>query len=90
MIPHRYRQLFLDTMNSDLSKLEDAIGSRDAGLARQVLHRMHGALLMMDMGALSSDVEAVEANLAHDSPDASPFEETSRLVLELRELLVRI
>ncbi|MFD4837473.1 Hpt domain-containing protein [Achromobacter sp. NPDC058515] len=90
LLPARYRTLFLDTMNSDLARLESAIASHDLRLALQILHRMSGALLLMRMAALSASVHAIEEKLIRGGPSARAFQDASGLVRELRNLLVQV
>lgn len=89
-IPDRYRSLFLHTMNSDLAQLECALASQDWRLAAQTLHRMNGALAMLGMTTLSARVGAAEDKLARGARDAAAFQDASRLLLELRDLVCRV
>ena len=60
-VPAKYRELFLDTMNADLAKIDAALGRQDVLAVLQTMHRMRGALVMVKMNSLSAGFEAVEA-----------------------------
>jgi len=59
-----HRQLIKDTMTQDLDALEQAAGKPDALATAQMLHRIQGALLALQMRAPASHFEALEEELA--------------------------
>ncbi|MFY0478397.1 Hpt domain-containing protein [Achromobacter marplatensis] len=84
------RGLFLETMHSDLTALEQSIAKRDVLAAQRTLHRIRGALSMVKMTALSAGLEFVESRLGRHGWDELAFRKTSGLVLELRKFLVQV
>ncbi|MNI46107.1 Sensor histidine kinase RcsC [compost metagenome] len=90
LVPEKYRQLFLDTMDTDLANLDQAVTRRDVPVALQTMHRMRGALVMVKMTTLSSDFQAVEAKLRRDGGDDEVFQDVVRLTHELRNLLAQV
>lgn len=90
LVPEKYRQLFLDTMDTDLANLDQAVTRRDVLVALQTMHRMRGALVMVKMTTLSSDFQAVEAKLRRDGGDDEVFQDVVRLTHELRNLLAQV
>ena len=90
LVPEKYRQLFLDTMDTDLANLDQAVTRRDVPVALQTMHRMRGALVMVKMTTLSSDFQAVEAKLRRDGGDDKVFQDVIRLTHELRNLLAQV
>ena len=89
-VPAKYRELFLDTMNTDLAKIDAALGRQDVLAVLQTMHRMRGALVMVKMNSLSAGFEAVEAQLKRDSADRKALQEAARLMQELRKFLVQV
>ena len=59
-----HRQLIRDTMTQDLDALEQAAEKPDAVATAQMLHRIQGALLALQMRAPASHFEALEEELA--------------------------
>lgn len=59
-----HRQLIRDTMTQDLDALERAAEKPDAVATAQMLHRIQGALLALQMRAPASRFEALEEELA--------------------------
>lgn len=90
LVPAKYRRLFLDTMDSDLNNLDQAIARRDVPAALQTMHRMRGALVMVKMTTLSSDFQAIEVKLRRDGGDDAVFQETVKLTQALRILLAQV
>lgn len=89
-IPQRFRHAFLDTMNDDLAKLEQAIAKRDVASVLLALHRMRGALMMVAMIALANDISSVEAQLRHNGRSEPALLAASRLVLDIKGLLAQV
>ena len=89
-VPAKYRELFLDTMNADLAKIDAALGRQDVLAVLQTMHRMRGALVMVKMNSLSAGFEAVEAQLKRDSANRKALQEAARLMQELRKFLVQV
>jgi two-component system capsular synthesis sensor histidine kinase RcsC len=90
LVPAQYRRLFRETMESDLAKLEAAIAQRDVRVALQTMHRMRGALVMVKMTPLSSQLEAIESRLKRNDRDEQAFQDTLTLIVELKDLLVQV
>ncbi len=59
-----HRQLIRDTMTQDLDALEQAAEKPDAVATAQMLHRIQGALLALQMRAPASHFEALEEELS--------------------------
>ncbi|WP_447982493.1 response regulator [Achromobacter kerstersii] len=90
LVPAQYRRLFRETMESDLAKLEAAIAQRDVRVALQTMHRMRGALVMVKMTPLSSQLEAIESRLKRNDRDEQAFQDALTLIVELKDLLVQV
>lgn len=59
-----HRRLVKETMNQDLDALEQAAEKPDAIAVAQMLHRIQGALLALQMRAPASRFEALEDEVA--------------------------
>jgi len=77
-------------MESDLAKLEAAIAKRDVRVALQIMHRMRGALVMVKMTPLSSQLEAIESRLKRNDKDEQAVQDALTLMVELKDLLVQV
>lgn len=86
-LPLRYRQLFIDTMNLDLATLEQALARRNATEAAQVLHRIRGAFLSLQIPWPGSHAEALEHTLKTTAPSAAVWAEVRDVSVCLRSLL---
>ncbi|MNU44275.1 Sensor histidine kinase RcsC [compost metagenome] len=89
-VPAKYRALFLTTMEADLAEMEQALDKGDQRLLAKTLHRMRGALGVMQMAALTQRLGALEARLRSDGLDAEARIEGAALALSLRGMLADI
>lgn len=60
MIPTRYREVFVQTMEEDLSILNQALREGRSRAVLGMLHRMHGALAAVSATELAERCEALE------------------------------
>ena len=89
-VPQKYRALFISTMDADVMQMVRALELNDQRLLCRTLHRMRGALSVMQMTALTERLEALE-NLLHSTGlDASAQAEGHAVVQLLRDTLAAI
>lgn len=89
-VPAKYRALFLSTMEADVAEMEQAMRTGNPQLLAKVLHRMRGALSIMQMTALTARLEALEAALRNSGLDAAAQRESEALATTLRAVLADI
>ncbi|MNN79453.1 hypothetical protein D3C81_1961010 [compost metagenome] len=77
-------------MEADLAEMEQALDKGDQRLLAKTLHRMRGALGVMQMAALTQRLGALEARLRSDGLDAEARIEGAALALSLRGMLADI
>ena len=89
-IPERYRALFVSTMDADVTQMVRALDMNDQRLLGRTLHRMRGALSVMQMTALTQRLEALESRLQSFGLDATAQAEGHAVAQLLRDTLVEI
>ena len=89
-VPAKYRALFVSTMEADVVDMERALEANDPRSLGRTLHRMRGALSVMQMTALTRRLEALEARLRSEGLDAAAQMEGLAVATLLRETLAEI
>ncbi|MEN4918955.1 response regulator [Achromobacter spanius] len=89
-VPAKYRDLFVSTMEADVAEMQRALVTDDHRLLSRILHRMRGALSVMQMTALTQRLEALEAMLRNDGFDAAAQAEGQEVVKLLRDMLANV
>lgn len=89
-VPAKYRALFMTTMEADLAEMKQALETGDQRLLARTLHRMRGALSVMQMTALTERLEALETMLRSDGLDAAARLEGEALAGSLHGMLADI
>ncbi|MNT44935.1 phosphotransfer intermediate protein in two-component regulatory system with RcsBC [compost metagenome] len=89
-MPAKYRALFVSTMEADVAEMQRALETDDHRLLSRILHRMRGALSVMQMTALTQRLEALEAMLRNDGFDAAAQAEGQEVVQLLRDMLANV
>lgn len=90
IVPEKYRALFVSTMEADVSEMERALDINDQRLLGRTLHRMRGALSVMQMTALTEQLEALEAMLRNGGLDSAAQAEGRVVAKLLRDTLADI
>jgi len=89
-LPAQYRRLFVDTMRADAAAVTTALQRQDPATAITTLHRMRGALAMMQMDELIARFERLEDRLRAEGIVAEVVDETGAAMGELKVELVRL
>ncbi|PTX06093.1 hybrid sensor histidine kinase/response regulator [Achromobacter mucicolens] len=89
-VPEKYRALFISTMEADVTQMVRALEINDQRLLGRTLHRMRGALSVMQMTALTERLEALEDLLRGAGLDAVAQAEGHAVVRLLRDTLAEI
>ncbi|WP_313621601.1 response regulator [Achromobacter sp.] len=89
-VPAKYRALFVSTMEADVADMERALEGNDQRALGRTLHRMRGALSVMQMTVLTGRLEALEARLRSDGLDVGTMSEGQAVVRLLRDTLAAI
>lgn len=89
-VPAKYRALFVSTMEADVADMERALEGNDQRALGRTLHRMRGALSVMQMTVLTGRLEALEARLRSDGLDGGALSEGQAVARLLRDTLAAI
>lgn len=89
-VPEKYRALFISTMEADVTQMIRALEINDQRLLGRTLHRMRGALSVMQMTAVTERLEALENRLRSAGLDAAAQAEGHAVVQLLRDTLAEI
>ncbi|CAB3830867.1 Sensor histidine kinase RcsC [Achromobacter mucicolens] len=89
-VPEKYRALFISTMEADVTQMVRALEINDQRLLGRTLHRMRGALSVMQMTAITERLEALEDLLRGTGLDAVAQAEGHAVVQLLRNTLAEI
>ena len=89
-VPAKYRALFVSTMEADLAEMEHALESDDLRQLARILHRMRGALSVMQMTTLTARLEALEAMLRSDGFDTTAQAEGQDVLKLLRDMVANV
>ncbi len=86
----KFRALFVSTMQGDIQELEQTLAARDLHLLQKALHRIRGALGVVQMAALSRRLEALESALQHEGLNEQTLREAEALAASLRSMLAEM
>lgn len=89
-VPEKYRALFVSTMEADIAQMVRALETNDQRLLGRTLHRMRGALSVMQMTAITERLEALEDRLRSAGLDAAAQAEGQAVVQLLRDTLAQV
>jgi len=89
-VPEKYRALFVDTMEADIAQMVRALETNDQRLLSRTLHRMRGALSVMQMTAITERLEALEEQLRSAGLNAAALAESHAVVELLRDTLAQV
>ena len=89
-IPEKYRQLFLDTMQQDVSALSEALQHMQTDKVVYAVHRMSGALVDVGHMVLAQRLQRLEASLKVQGLTDSMQSEVADVLDTLHQLLTRV
>lgn len=89
-LPAQYRRLFVDTMCADATAVAIALQGQDPATAITTLHRMRGALAMMQMDELIARFERLEDRIRAEGIAAEVVDETGAAMRALEVELLRL
>ena len=90
LVPEKYRAWFVSTMEADVAQMVRALEMNDQRLLGRTLHRMRGALSVMQMTAITERLEALEDRLRSAGLDAAAQAEGQAVVQLLRDTLAQV
>lgn len=89
-IPRRYRAIFRQTMEKDVTALEQALHNDEPSAAAAILHRMAGALLVMGLHEIAEDIKELEQNFRQNTYEPKTgAQAAAALCATLRDLIER-
>ncbi|MEN5157445.1 hybrid sensor histidine kinase/response regulator [Achromobacter spanius] len=89
-VPEKYRALFISTMEADVTQMTRALDINDQRLLGRTLHRMRGALSVMQMTALTERLQTLENQLRSAGLDAAAQAEGHAVAQLLRDTLAEM
>lgn len=89
-VPEKYRALFVSTMETDIAQMVRALEMNDQRLLGRTLHRMRGALSVMQMTAITERLEALEDQLRNAGLGSAAQAEGHAVVRLLRDTLAKL
>lgn len=89
-VPEKYRALFISTMEADVTQMIRALDINDQRLLGRTLHRMRGALSVMQMTTLTERLQALENQLRSAGLDAAAQAEGHAVAQLLRDTLAEM
>lgn len=90
VIPAKYRALFVSTMETDMQDMERSMALGELTQLQKMLHRIRGALSVVQLTALTIQLESLEANLTEEGLNANTQEQAETLVQSLRAMLAKV
>ncbi len=89
-ISEKMRELFIRTMREDMQTVQQALLDGDLPAARQQMHRLRGALAVVQAHVLCDACASVEQALAAPSPGAELTAAVATLITRIESALARL